>query len=82
MNPYEKDLKEKINAHFTTFQTLLETEKDRLNLLSKIKEYEEDITKSINNELDSLGYDVKSLLRANCYTISDEEFKKFYKEVE
>ena len=82
MNPYEKDLKEKINTHFVTFQTILETEKDRLILLSKIKEFEEDITKSINNKLDSLGYDINSLLRISCYQIASNEFKKFYDEVE
>ncbi|WP_445723436.1 hypothetical protein [Flavobacterium sp.] len=82
MNPYEKDLKEKINTHFVTFKTILETEKDKLVLLSKIKEFEEDITKSINDKLNSLGYDVNSLLRFSCYQIASNEFKKFYDEVE
>lgn len=82
MNPFEKDLKEKINAHFITFQTILETEKDKLILLSKIKEFEDDITKSINNKLDSLGYDINSLLKFSCYQIASNEFKKFYDKVE
>ena len=81
MNPYEKDLRIKINNHFQNFQTQLKTEKDKLNLLNRIRDYEADIINTINNNFDKSDFDVNNLYRFSCYQIAYNEFKKFYEEI-
>lgn len=78
MNPYSKNIISQVDALFKEFGIFLKTTENREESLNEIKRCYNLVLTDINSELSSFDYDVKTLVRTDCYSILEDEFKKFY----